>query len=50
VIRAVWREHGAAGFFRGWVPAYLRIGPLFVMMPALIEQVRVRLFGLGYLE
>lgn len=47
---SVWRDHGARGFFRGWVPAYVRIGPLFVGMPALIEQVRARVFGLGYIE
>lgn len=47
---SVWRDHGLRGFVRGWVPAYLRIGPLFVGMPALIEQVRTRMFGLGYIE
>ena len=34
----------------GWVPAYVRIGPLFVGMPALVEQVRKRCFGLSYIE
>jgi len=43
------REHGPMGFVRGWVPAYTRIGPLFLLMPALVEQVRVRLFGLSYM-
>jgi hypothetical protein len=47
---AVLRQSGPRGLLRGWVPAYLRIGPMFVLMPALIEQSRVRLFGLGYLE
>mmetsp|Transcript_20332 Transcript_20332/g.48238 ORF Transcript_20332/g.48238 Transcript_20332/m.48238 type:complete len:308 (-) Transcript_20332:98-1021(-) len=46
---AIARDHGVAGFFRGWLPFYLRVGPLFVLMPALVEQVRHRLFGLGYI-
>jgi len=47
--RNIMSEQGLRGFFRGWVPAYLRIGPIFVGMPALVEQVRVRFFGLGYI-
>eukprot|EP00928_Gymnodinium_smaydae_P071361 TRINITY_DN54977_c0_g1_i1.p1 TRINITY_DN54977_c0_g1~~TRINITY_DN54977_c0_g1_i1.p1 ORF type:complete len:326 (-),score=26.25 TRINITY_DN54977_c0_g1_i1:434-1330(-) len=46
---AICREQGARGFFRGWVPAYMRVGPLFLGMPALVEQVRKRLFGLEYI-
>jgi len=47
---SVLRDHGPVGFFRGWTPAYIRIGPLFFFMPALIEQVRKHLFGLGFIE
>jgi len=47
---SVLRDHGPFGFFRGWTPAYIRIGPLFFFMPALIEQVRKHLFGLGFIE
>jgi hypothetical protein len=46
---AILREHGPQGFFRGWLPAYMRVGPLFLMMPALVEQVRKHIFGLGYI-
>mmetsp|Transcript_1695 Transcript_1695/g.2889 ORF Transcript_1695/g.2889 Transcript_1695/m.2889 type:complete len:310 (-) Transcript_1695:79-1008(-) len=46
---AVARETGPLGFFRGWLPAYMRVGPLFLLMPALVEQVRRRLFGLDYI-
>jgi hypothetical protein len=49
-VASVWRYHGPGGFVRGWLPAYLRIGPLFVGMPALVEQIRSRIFGLGYIE
>lgn len=45
----LWRDAGPVGFFRGWLPAYMRVGPLFLLMPALVEQVRRRLFGLDYI-
>eukprot|EP00931_Biecheleriopsis_adriatica_P102159 TRINITY_DN77174_c0_g1_i1.p1 TRINITY_DN77174_c0_g1~~TRINITY_DN77174_c0_g1_i1.p1 ORF type:complete len:321 (-),score=44.35 TRINITY_DN77174_c0_g1_i1:42-938(-) len=47
---AIAKESGPLGFLRGWVPAYMRVGPLFLLMPALVEQVRRRLFGLDYIE
>ena len=43
------RSRGLAGFWRGWVPAYVRLGPIMVFFPAVLEQVRSRVFGLGYL-
>ena len=56
------RDGGVLGFFRGWLPAYMRaaelkvyltlssqVGPLFLLMPALVEQVRRRVFGLDYI-
>jgi len=46
---AILHEYGPLGFFRGWLPAYMRVGPLFLMMPALVEQARKRLFGLDYI-
>lgn len=50
-LSAVLKEPtGARGLLRGWLPAYLRIGPLFLGMPVLIEQSRARLFGLGFIE
>lgn len=48
-VASIQREHGLRGFFRGWVPAYMRVGPLFVLMPALVEQVRRRVFDLDYI-
>ena len=46
----VWREGGALGFFRGWGAAYVRLGPILVFYPALLEQVRKRVFGLDYIK
>jgi len=48
-VRGIWKEQGMRGFFRGWLPAYMRLGPLFLCMPALVEQSRVRIFGLEYM-
>ena len=52
VLSAVVRDEssGMRGLMRGWLPAYLRIGPLFLGLPILIEQSRVRLFDLDYLQ
>ncbi|CAE7206463.1 PUMP2 [Symbiodinium necroappetens] len=47
-VSAIARDRGLAGFFRGWIPAYMRVGPLFLLMPALVEQVR-KLFGLDFI-
>jgi len=47
-VSAIARDRGLAGFFRGWLPAYMRVGPLFLLMPALVEQVR-KLFGLDFI-
>ena len=46
---AVWREGGVLGFFRGWTAAYVRLGPILVFFPAVLEQTRRRLFGLEYM-
>lgn len=46
---AIMSESGPRGFFRGWLPAYMRLGPMLLFMPALTEQVRKRVFGLGYI-
>lgn len=37
------------GLLTGWWPAYMRLGPVLLFYPAIVEQVRVRLFGLGTL-
>jgi hypothetical protein len=52
VFLSVFRESGRyspRGFLAGWWPAYMRLGPVLVFYPAIVEQVRVRLFGLGTL-
>eukprot|EP00931_Biecheleriopsis_adriatica_P054930 TRINITY_DN32379_c0_g1_i1.p1 TRINITY_DN32379_c0_g1~~TRINITY_DN32379_c0_g1_i1.p1 ORF type:complete len:326 (-),score=51.14 TRINITY_DN32379_c0_g1_i1:174-1151(-) len=43
------RQDGPLVFFRGWVPAYMRIGPTTVSSFALYEQLR-RLIGIGYMD
>ncbi|CAE7690743.1 DIC1 [Symbiodinium pilosum] len=47
-VTAILRDQGVGGFFRGWFPAYMRVGPLFLLMPALVEQVR-KIFGLDFI-
>ena len=49
-LKMVLHESGFAGLLRGWVPAYLRIGLLFLGIPVLIEQARVRVFKLEFME
>lgn len=48
-VSGIMRDYGLRGFFRGWLPAYMRLGPLFLFMPALTEQVRKLVFGLSYI-
>ena len=48
-IAEVYRAGGAGGFFRGWVPFFARVGPLFAVLLPLHERIRVEL-GLGYLD
>ena len=33
-VRAILRDAGPIGFFRGWVPFYMRIGPIVAFYPA----------------
>lgn len=42
------RKEGALAMWRGWFPAYLRLGPHFLITFPLYEHVRAA-FGLGYL-
>ena len=42
------REEGVGVFFRGWVPLFTRVAPLYVLYLPLYEQVR-RLVGLDYM-
>ena len=48
-VRAMLAEGGPAILFRGWVPFFARVAPLFVINLPLYEQLR-RLFGLGFLD
>eukprot|EP00039_Didymoeca_costata_P000682 m.46800 g.46800 ORF g.46800 m.46800 type:complete len:317 (-) comp10409_c0_seq1:1037-1987(-) len=45
----IYRENGVRGFFKGWVPFFSRVGPLFVVMLPLFEATR-NMLGLGYLD
>ena len=47
-IAKTWRAEGLRGFFRGWTPSYLRLGPHFIIAFPLYEQVR-NAMGLGYM-
>ena len=42
------KEEGVLTLFRGWVPAYLRLGPHALICFPILEQIR-RLFGLSYI-
>lgn len=39
-IRGIWAVDGARGFFRGWLPAYSRLGPHTTLMLLVYEQLR----------
>ncbi len=47
-LKAVVREEGLLVLLRGWLPAYLRLGPHALICFPLFEQIRVA-FGLSYL-
>jgi len=47
--RAMLQHHGLSVFFRGWVPAFLRMSPTVTLSFSLYEQLR-RLVGLAYLD
>ena len=44
------REEGAVVFLRGWLPLFSRVAPLYVLYLPAYEQIRVRVFGLGYMS
>lgn len=41
------RHEGVLGLWRGWVPAYMRLGPQFMVSFPLMELLRTRVFGLS---
>ncbi|CAE8681521.1 unnamed protein product [Polarella glacialis] len=47
-LSSILRDEGPAALFRGWWPAYCRLGPHAILTFPLLEQVR-RALGLGYL-
>ena len=47
-LMKVVKEEGVLTLFRGWVPAYLRLGPHALICFPILEQIR-RLFGLSYI-
>lgn len=48
VIYQIVEEGGVRMFFRGWLPAYLRLGPHALICFPIFEQLRT-LFGLDYI-
>ncbi|CAD7924225.1 unnamed protein product [Amoebophrya sp. A120] len=49
-VRSLWREEGVRGFYRGWLPLFSRFGIIFcIYMPA-YEQLRARVFSIGYFK
>eukprot|EP00729_Bicosta_minor_P007726 gene7726-35436_t len=49
LIRDIYNVGGVAGFFRGWVPFFGRVAPLFAVLLPLHERLRLQM-GLGYLD
>lgn len=43
------KHEGIAVFYRGWSPFFLRLVPSFVLMLPLYEQVRSKIFNIGYM-
>ncbi|CAE7618791.1 Ucp2 [Symbiodinium sp. CCMP2456] len=43
------REEGPRGFYRGFAPAAARQVPVMAVQMPIVEQIRKRLFGLGYM-
>merc|ERR1712130_491394 len=46
---AMLRHDGPTVFFRGWVPAFMRLSPTVTMSFSVYEQLR-KLVGIGYLD
>lgn len=47
-LRQILRDEGALSLFKGWCPAYTRLGPHAILTFPLLEQMR-KAFGLTYL-
>ena len=45
-VGAIWREDGASGFLRGWVPSILRLLPITLVVFPLLEKIR-SILGIG---
>jgi len=42
------KANGASLLYRGWTPFFIRIAPIMTFYMPLFEQIRVKVFGLGY--
>merc|ERR1712070_620900 len=47
--RAMLQHDGPSVFFRGWIPAFMRLSPTVTLSFFVYEQLR-RLVGIGYLD
>lgn len=47
-IQTMWASEGFKAFFRGYLPALIRQGPIMVLQMPLVEQIRYNL-GIGYI-
>ena len=47
-VYVIVEREGALTLFRGWLPAYLRLGPHALICFPILEQIR-RVFGLSYI-
>ena len=47
--REVLRRDGAAAFFRGWLPMFARLAPMYILGTTIFEQSR-RLMGVAYFD
>jgi len=48
-IKQTIASDGIVGLYKGWVPLFARVGPLFVINMPMYEQCR-RLLGLSYMK
>eukprot|EP00951_Prasinocladus_malaysianus_P006954 scaffold49718_cov53-Prasinocladus_malaysianus.AAC.1 len=49
VMRRTIRSGGMRAFYAGYVPALARQGPVMLVQMPLVEQLRDKVFGLGYM-
>lgn len=47
MVSTSFKQEGPLVFYRGWVPSFARVGPLYIIINPLMEQMRL-MMGLGY--